>query len=73
MTNVTSAWEIATLRAIGFGPGPVVLSVFAEGMILAIPAALLGDLNRGDRWIVTGDQGRKAPGCHGFTCRLRSE
>jgi putative ABC transport system permease protein len=34
--------EIATLRAIGFGPGPVILSVFAEGMILAIPAALLG-------------------------------
>lgn len=34
--------EIATLRAVGFGPGPVVLSVFAEGMILAIPAALLG-------------------------------
>jgi len=34
--------EIATLRAIGFGPGPVVLSVLAEGMILAIPAALVG-------------------------------
>jgi putative ABC transport system permease protein len=34
--------EIATLRAIGFTSGPVVVSVLAEGMILAIPAALLG-------------------------------
>jgi len=34
--------EIATLRAIGFGSGAVVTSVLAEGMILAIPAALLG-------------------------------
>jgi putative ABC transport system permease protein len=34
--------EIATLRAIGFRSGPVVVSVLAEGMILAIPAALLG-------------------------------
>lgn len=34
--------EIATLRAIGFGSGPVVISVLAEGMLLAIPAALLG-------------------------------
>lgn len=34
--------EIATLRAIGFGSGPVVTSVLAEGMVLAIPAALLG-------------------------------
>jgi putative ABC transport system permease protein len=34
--------EIATLRAIGFGPTPVVVSVLAEGMCLAIPAALLG-------------------------------
>ncbi len=36
--------EIATLRAIGFGSGPVVVSVLAEGMVLAIPAALLGAL-----------------------------
>ncbi len=34
--------EIATLRAIGFGGVPVVVSVLAEGMLLAIPAALLG-------------------------------
>jgi putative ABC transport system permease protein len=34
--------EIATLRAIGFGSGAVVTSVLAEGMLLAIPAALLG-------------------------------
>jgi putative ABC transport system permease protein len=34
--------EIATLRAIGFGGLPVVVSVLAEGMILAVPAALIG-------------------------------
>jgi len=34
--------EIATLRAIGFTSGPVVVSVLAEGMFLAVPAALLG-------------------------------
>jgi len=34
--------EIATLRAIGFGGMPVVVSVLAEGILLAIPAALLG-------------------------------
>jgi putative ABC transport system permease protein len=34
--------EIATLRAIGFGSVPVVISVLAEGLILAIPSALLG-------------------------------
>jgi putative ABC transport system permease protein len=34
--------EIATLRAIGFSTLPVVVSVLAEGMLLAIPAALLG-------------------------------
>jgi FtsX-like permease family len=34
--------EIATLRAIGFGSAPVVASVLAEALILAIPAALLG-------------------------------
>jgi putative ABC transport system permease protein len=36
--------EIATLRAIGFNSGPVVISVLVEGMALAIPAALLGAL-----------------------------
>jgi putative ABC transport system permease protein len=34
--------EIATLRAIGFSSIPVVVSVLAEGLLLAIPAALLG-------------------------------
>ena len=34
--------EIATLRAIGFGATPVVISVLAEGLLLALPAALLG-------------------------------
>jgi putative ABC transport system permease protein len=34
--------EIATLRAIGFSAMPVVVSVLAEGLFLAIPAALLG-------------------------------
>ena len=34
--------EIATLRAIGFSPGAVVTSVLAEGLILAVPSALLG-------------------------------
>ncbi len=34
--------EIATVRAIGFGPGPIVLSVLAESVLLAIPGALLG-------------------------------
>jgi putative ABC transport system permease protein len=34
--------EIATLRAIGFAGLPVVGSVLAEGLVLAIPAALLG-------------------------------
>jgi putative ABC transport system permease protein len=41
--------EIATLRAIGFGAVPVVTSVLAEGLILAIPAALLG---AGIAWFV---------------------
>jgi putative ABC transport system permease protein len=34
--------EIATLRAIGFSAGPVIISVLAEGLALAIPSALLG-------------------------------
>ena len=41
--------EIATLRAIGFGAVPVVTSVLAEGLILAIPAALLG---AGIAWVL---------------------
>lgn len=34
--------EIATLRAIGFGGGAVVVSVLVEALVLALPAALLG-------------------------------
>jgi len=34
--------ELGTLRAIGFGGLPVVVSVLMEGLLLAIPAALLG-------------------------------
>jgi putative ABC transport system permease protein len=36
------AREIATLRAIGFGGLPVVVSVMVEALILAIPGALIG-------------------------------
>ncbi len=36
--------EIATLRALGFGNGAIVISVLAEALVLAIPAALLGTL-----------------------------
>jgi putative ABC transport system permease protein len=34
--------EIATLRAIGFGVGPIIISVLTETMILAVLGALLG-------------------------------
>jgi putative ABC transport system permease protein len=34
--------EIATLRAIGFGSGPVVLSVFVEALLLALAGAAIG-------------------------------
>ena len=34
--------EIATLRAIGFNNGPIIISVMAEALVLAIPAALIG-------------------------------
>jgi putative ABC transport system permease protein len=36
--------EIATLRAIGFKSGPVILAVLMESMLLALPGALLGSL-----------------------------
>jgi putative ABC transport system permease protein len=36
--------EIATLRAIGFGSGPVVVSVLAEALVLAVSGGLLGAL-----------------------------
>jgi putative ABC transport system permease protein len=34
--------ELATLRAIGFRGGPIIVSVLIEGMALALPGALLG-------------------------------
>jgi putative ABC transport system permease protein len=36
--------ELATLRAIGFGSGPVVAAILAESVLLALPGALLGGL-----------------------------
>ena len=36
--------ELATLRAIGFGVGPVILAVLAEALILVLPGAILGAL-----------------------------
>jgi putative ABC transport system permease protein len=36
--------EIATLRAIGFGNSPIIISVLLEGVVLALPGALLGAL-----------------------------
>ena len=34
--------EIATLRALGFGPLPVIISVFVESLLLALAGGLLG-------------------------------
>jgi putative ABC transport system permease protein len=34
--------ELATLRAIGFGSGAIVMSILCESMLLALPGALLG-------------------------------
>lgn len=34
--------ELATLRAVGFGGGPIVAAVLLEGMLLALPGALIG-------------------------------
>ena len=36
------AVEIATLRAVGFGAGPVVVSVLVEALVLSLAGALLG-------------------------------
>ena len=36
--------EIATLRAIGFGPAPVAAAILCESILLALPGALLGVL-----------------------------
>jgi len=38
----TRSVEIATLRAIGFGGGPVVISVLIEAMVLALVGGILG-------------------------------
>lgn len=38
------AVEIATLRAIGFGPGPVVISVMTEALLLSSAGGLMGAL-----------------------------
>jgi putative ABC transport system permease protein len=38
------AREIATLRAVGFGAGAVVMSVMVEALLLALIGALLGSL-----------------------------
>ena len=40
----TRTTEIATLRAIGFGPLPVVASVLVESMLLALAGGLIGAL-----------------------------
>jgi putative ABC transport system permease protein len=40
----TRSREIATLRAIGFGPAPVVISVFVEALLLALIGGLIGAL-----------------------------
>ncbi len=40
----TRSLEIATLRAIGFGPSSVVISVMAEALLLSIAGGLLGAL-----------------------------
>ena len=34
--------ELATLRAIGFTPGAIVVSILCESVVLAVPGALLG-------------------------------
>jgi putative ABC transport system permease protein len=34
--------ELATLRAIGFGSGPILASILCESILLAVPGALLG-------------------------------
>jgi len=36
--------DLATLRAIGFGAGPIAVSVLAESLVLALPGAVLGVL-----------------------------
>ena len=40
----TRSREIATLRAIGFGPVPVVVSVFVEALLLALIGGAIGAL-----------------------------
>ena len=48
----TRTVEIATLRAMGFGSGSVVISVLIEAMLLAIAGALLGSLIA---WLLFGN------------------
>lgn len=38
----TRTVEIATLRAIGFGPSPIVVSIFIESLLLALAGAAIG-------------------------------
>jgi len=40
----TRSVEIATLRAIGFGPSPVVISVMTEALLLSLAGGLMGAL-----------------------------
>jgi len=44
MYNAVSArtLEIATLRAIGFGAGPILISVFVEALLLSVVGAVIG-------------------------------
>ena len=40
----TRSVEIATLRALGFGPAPIVISVMTEALVLAIIGGIAGAL-----------------------------
>lgn len=44
--------EIATLRALGFGAGPVILSVMFESLVLALAGGLIGSLAA--YWVFNG-------------------
>jgi putative ABC transport system permease protein len=46
--------ELATLRAIGFNDGPIIVSTLAETILLAIPGALIG---AGLAWLFFNDRG----------------
>jgi putative ABC transport system permease protein len=53
------AREIATLRAIGFGGFPVVISVLVESLVLSIPGALIGSAVA---WLVFNGQSSQIAG-----------